>query len=504
MKIRSMLGVMLLLALIGNALAGCRPSHAEAIPASRLLRTATPPSETEAHNAAPENTNPQPTRTAQPRPTRQPPTQITRSYVVQYGDTLTGIAAYLGVSVEELMQANGLTNADQIKIGQELQLPMSTPVVTPGEILFPNSELVYGPGFAGFDVHAATAHYPGYFNTYTEMTVDGEVLTAPEIIEQVALQYSVGPRILLALLEAQSGWLTNPDPPPEAQLYPMGFVRDGWDGLAAQAMWAADALNAGFYGWLYDTLWVFRLEDGSYAQFASSLNAGTAGVQRALASSPDYAAFEQRLGSVVTMYEQLWGDPFAYSVEPLLPPVGERLELALPWAKGETWYFTGGPHGGWGNGSGWAALDFATDEQNLGCYVSKRWVTAATTGRVVHSDDGMVLQELDDDNFAGTGWVLLYMHMASEGRVGAGTRLETGDPIGHPSCEGGHSNASHLHFARRYNGVWIAADADADWPLILDGWVAENGARAYDGQLRKQSLVKTAEEDWLPVNAIQH
>ena len=154
--------------------------------------------------------------------------------------------------------------------------------------------------------------------------------------------------------------------------------------------------------------------------------------------------------------------------------------------------------------AGGAAVDFATDEQNLGCYVSARWVTAVTEGRVVHSDDGMVLQELDEDGFAGTGWVLLYMHIASDERVVNGTVLETGDPIGHPSCEGGSANASHLHFARRYNGVWIAADADTNWPLVMDGWVAENGARAYDGKLRKSSLVKTAEEDWPLVNAIQH
>jgi murein DD-endopeptidase MepM/ murein hydrolase activator NlpD len=329
-------------------------------------------------------------------------------------------------------------------------------------------------------------------------------LSAPEIVEQVALQYSVGPRLLLAILEAQSGWLTNPSPSAEDQMYPMGFVRDGWDGLTAQMMWAADALNAGFYGWLEDRLWVFRLEDGSYVQFASTLNSGTAGVQRALASSPDYTAFERRLDDVAATYKLLWGDPFAYRVEPLLPPEGDTLDLALPWPEGETWYFTGGPHGGWGNGSGWAAVDFATDEQNLGCYVSQRWTTAATDGRVLYSEDGMVLQELDDDNFAGTGWVLLYMHIASEDRVPAGTMLATGDRIGHPSCEGGQSNASHLHFARRYNGVWITADADSDWPLVMDGWIAENGTRAYDGQLRKQSIVKTAEEDWLKVNAIQH
>lgn len=502
------LGTLLSIGLLAGVLVSCAPSTENAMPASRLLGTPTSPAAPIVSEESPDNprplADPDPPSTLQPRPTRRPPAQITRSYTVQYGDTLGGIAAYLGLSMEELMAANDLTDADQIQIGQELQLPMSTPNIAPGEILFPDSELVYGPAFVDFDVQAATAEYNGYFHEYTEVMPDGEILTAPEIVERVALQYSVGPRVLLALLEAQSGWLTDSDPSAKAQMYPLGFVRDGWEGLAMQMTWAADALNAGFYGWLYDTLWTFRLEDGSYVQFATSLNAGTAGVQRALASSPDYATFKRRLYIVTRTYERLWGDPFAYSIEPLLPPEDETPELALPWPKGETWYFTGGPHGGWGNGSAWAAVDFATDEQNLGCYVSQRWVTAATDGLIVHSERGMVLQDLDNDGFVGTGWVLLYMHMAEDGRIAAGTAAQAGDRIAHPSCEGGYSNASHLHFARRYNGVWIAAAADTAHPLVMDGWVVENGTRAYDGQLRKQAIVKTAEEDWLAVNAITH
>ncbi len=507
-KLKSKLGKVWLIFLVAGLVIGCSSSPSDAISASRLLNTPTSSNKSEASpadtNAPAPLSDPAPVRPASPRPTRRPPEQITRTYTVQYGDTLSGIAAYLGLPIEELMRANGLTNADQIQIGQELQIPMSTPHVGPGEIHFPNSELVYGPGFTDFDVRTATAEYSGYFHEYTEVMVNGETLTAPEIVERVALQYSVGPRVLLALLEAQSGWLTDPEPAPEAQMYPMGFVRDGWDGLAVQMMWAADALNAGFYGWLYDTLWTFRLEDSSYVQFATSLNAGTAGVQRALASSPDYATFERRLNNVVRTYTQLWGDPFAYTIEPLLPPTGEGPELILPWQEGETWYFTGGPHGGWGNGSAWAAVDFATDEQNLGCYVSQRWTTAAADGWIVHSEDGMVLQDLDSDRFAGTGWVLLYMHIATDGRIEVGASAETGDRIGHPSCEGGQANASHLHFARRYNGVWIAADDDTANPLVMSGWTTENGARAYDGELHKHSMVKTAEEDWLKVNAILH
>ena len=42
------------------------------------------------------------------------------SYVVQSGDTLTGIAAELGTSVDDLMAANGLTDPDYVYAGQTL------------------------------------------------------------------------------------------------------------------------------------------------------------------------------------------------------------------------------------------------------------------------------------------------------------------------------------------------------------------------------------------------
>ena len=98
----------------------------------------------------------------------------------------------------------------------------------------------------------------------------------------------------VGLLETQSGWLTNANPSKGGQMYPMGFVREGWDGLTAQAMWGRRRAQRrilrlalrhalGFSAW--------RM--GSYVQFNSTLNAGTAGVQRALASSQTYADFEQ-------------------------------------------------------------------------------------------------------------------------------------------------------------------------------------------------------------------
>ena len=112
-------------------------------------------------------------------------------------------------------------------------------------------------------------------------------------------------------------------------------------------------------------------------------------------------------------------------------------------------------------------------------------------------------EDLDDDGFLGTGWTVLYLHVATQGRVPAGVMLNPGGRVGHPSCEGGLSNASHLHLARRYNGVWIAAD-DPRWPMALSGWQPASYGQAYDGTLTRGQQVKEACECWTAVNAIYH
>ena len=230
----------------------------------------------------------------------------------------------------------------------------------------------------------------------------------------------------MALLELRGGWLTNPDPSPEKRLYPLGYDQlDYTSGLYHQLCIAADTLNIGFYGWWLDTLWLVRLDDGTHVQFSTQLNAGTAGVQRALAGgSANYDAWIADVRRFSIVYRSLFGDPFAYAVEPLVPASVGAPTLELPWSQGETWHFTGGPHPGWGTQGVWSALDFATSERNIGCLTSQRWATAVAPGKIIASENGMVLQDLDNDGFSGTGWVLLYMHMASDGRVAVGA-----DPV---------------------------------------------------------------------------
>lgn len=65
-----------------------------------------------------------------PPPTPPPPTPPPPSggtYVVQAGDTLTGIAARFGTTVAELVALNNISNPNLIYVGQVLQIPGGTP-----------------------------------------------------------------------------------------------------------------------------------------------------------------------------------------------------------------------------------------------------------------------------------------------------------------------------------------------------------------------------------------
>lgn len=44
-------------------------------------------------------------------------------YVVQAGDNLSKIATKLGVTKDDLMALNGITNPDHIEVGQKLKIP---------------------------------------------------------------------------------------------------------------------------------------------------------------------------------------------------------------------------------------------------------------------------------------------------------------------------------------------------------------------------------------------
>jgi murein DD-endopeptidase MepM/ murein hydrolase activator NlpD len=213
------------------------------------------------------------------------------------------------------------------------------------------------------------------------------------------------------------------------------------------------------------------------------LNAGTVGVQSFFASLLVPGEFTGAVSEegFYTTYWLLYGNPFTQAFEPLVPADLVQPPMQLPFEPGDVWSFTGGPHPAWDTGSGWAALDFAPPGEPLGCVLTTYWATAAANGLVTRAGDGAVVIDLDGDGYEQTGWVLFYLHIDTYERIEAGTAVRAGDRVGHPSCEGGISEGTHLHMARKYNGEWIPADGIV--PFVLDGWVSAGLASQYDGTM---------------------
>lgn len=425
-------------------------------------------------------------------------------YVVENGDMLSAIAQRYGVSLNQIVEANQIPDPNHVEPGVVLTIPPPDPdSMGPGFKIVPDSELVNGPMSAAFDVGEFIRGWGGYLADYEE-EVDGRTLSGVKIVARVSQEYSVNPRLLLAVLQYQSGWITQDEPAESTLEYPMGMLVTWRDGLYRQLAWAADNLNRGYYLWRVNGVSSWILADGSVAPLDPTINAGTAGVQHLFAQLYGRAGWEQAVSpeGVFATYSAFFGYPFHYAIEPLLPVGLEQPAMQLPFEPGREWSFTGGPHGGWGSGSAWAALDFAPPGEALGCVASRDWVTAVAEGLVVRTGDGVVIQDLDGDGYEQTGWTVLYMHVESNERVEPGTYLHPGDRVGHPSCEGGVSTGTHLHLARRYNGEWIPADQPG-LPFVLDGWVSSGAGIEYDGFLKKGDQTVEAWEGRIPENAIQ-
>lgn len=435
-------------------------------------------------------------------------TPTAREHIVSLGETLGTIAEQYGTNRETLITINKIEDANLLlpgrvllipDAGQEYTVPVNTQLRADSDIIT-DHDLVYGPTAKEFNLEQFLHGYSGYLLSYEE-EVEGRQLEGPAIVQLVADRHSVNPRLLLAVLEYNAGWLTEQDP--QNIVYMMGYEKEGVEGLYKQLSWATNLLNWGFYGRSDGGASTFLVGD-TEVSFSPEISDGTAGVQNYLGAR-DEITYQEWLIDVgpdglAATYRQLFGDTSANETAAVLPDNLQQPPLLLPWASGETWYFTGGPHGGWNTGSAWAALDFVPDDVEYGCTPSDDWVTAVADGVIARSGSGAVVLDMDGDGYAGSGWAITYMHLDDNQRIVAGTRVAAGDPLGHPGCEGGFANGTHLHLARTYNGRWISADGSI--PLNLDGWLSSGVGYEYNGWLERDGVTKTADVYHTEENAI--
>jgi LasA protease len=442
---------------------------------------------------APTGFSPVFTAGAPPTPTPGGPS-ATYSYKVQPGDTLPALAARFDVSPDQIAADSQLPGKGFLPHGIQLKIPNHLNETLPAALLLPDSELVNSPTAAGFDPAAFINRAGGYLSTYQE-TVDGQSVSGTGIVTRVATETSTNPRLLLALLEYRSGWVLGQPTNSKSLAYPMGFGVPGHSGLYEEMKMTATHLGIGYYGWRDGTWLEITFQDGRRGRLDPQINAGTAGLENLFSKFYNRAEWEEKLfgqDSFLSLYRAMFGDPWARAAAlgPLLPDGLSQPTLQLPFAPGESWGFTGGPHRSWNTGSPLGAIDLSPITGGDVCAISSAWATALAPGFIARAAHNVVALDLDGDGNEGTGWVVIYLHLAKQGMIAAGGRVDQDAPLGHPSCQGGAATGKHVHLARKYNGEWLAADGPL--PMVLGGWRVVAGERIYQGQLVKGEQVVTA------------
>lgn len=426
-------------------------------------------------------------------------------YIVQTGDTLPALAAHFNTTEKEIREANTSLPKDLTTLppGMPMKIPIYYKALwgNPFQII-PDSLFINGPAQADFNAVEFVNAHPGWLKNYSTLA-GGETRTGGELINYVATEFSISPRLLLALAEYQAGALSNPVLDEDKQDFPLNFEDAYHKGFYLQLTYAANQLNDIYYRWRLGDFDTINHLDGTIEHPDPWQNAATVSLQNYFSTYmqvPNYNTAIYESGFFAT-YKELFGDPWQ-NVQPHIPGSLTQPTLSLPFEAGKTWAYTGGPHTGWGSVGSFpfAAIDFAPPTSVGGCYVSTDYTLAMADGEVVRSENGLVALDLDEDGDERTGWVIIYLHIADNDKARQGTLLKAGNPIGHPSCEGGEATGTHVHIARKYNGEWIPADSPL--AMTLGGWVVHAGTEPYLGTLTRGGYVITASDKSSPYSMI--
>jgi len=442
--------------------------------------------------------SPAPTSNQPPLPQATSETQVNPintagpmdQYLSQGGDTLNILAKRFAFAPDQIVTEMLIPDPDELIPPNTILLVPKAPegeLRSPAHHIIPDSEIVFGPSSIGFNTEEYVNNQAGFLSTYKEYILSGGWTTGAKAVERLALENSLSPRIILAIIEYESHWVLGQPTNLAQDEYPLGKIDYHWRGLFRQLMWASGSLSEGYYRWRSGDLNEITFTDGSSIRLSPFLNAGSAAIQYYFAQTHTRIEWEQAIGpnGFPALYAQMYGPTWerASAFEPTIHNGLAQPELSLPFEPGKVWAYISGPHSAWEKQGALAALDLAPSATESGCVKNDAWVLAPAAGEVVRTAPGVVMLDLDGDGYEQTGWVILFLHIRSDGKAEKGQKLNKNDYIGHASCEGGVSTGTHIHIARKYNGEWILADGPL--PFNMDGWTAHNGDAPYKGTLTR-------------------
>lgn len=413
------------------------------------------------------------------------------TYTTQAGDTLTAIANRFGVSVYAIRDQDSgdrVQHEGLLVPGTKLLIPDRLDETSNTDWLLPDSSVIFTPIDSDFDIQEYVQEQNSYLSQFQESIWNAMPKDGSQAVYTVALQNSINPRLLLALLELRCSCVLgglNDDINP---LYLAGIEDENHRGLYRQLMWMIQYLNEGYYGWREGNFTTLEFQDGTKLRLAPELNAGTVSVMNLLAKLYSLEEWKQLTaadGEFIQLYLEMFDDPWqrAEEIEPLYDNELTQPEMSLPYLPGHSWSYTGGPHTAWEKHGPEAAIDFNPGGYENSCTPPQEWVVAIAEGRVARLERGVLVLDLDGDGDENSGWVVIYVHLLTNYDIKVGDWLEKDEIIGFPSCLGGPAESAHIHIVRKYNGEWMLAGGAV--PFTLDGWAVGDLPGTYLGTMSK-------------------
>lgn len=331
-----------------------------------------------------------------------------------------------------------------------------------------DGQFPYGPNVQGFDIQAYLVSVHSSLSPYAEL------------IDTRSHWYSINPRVLLTLLEMETGFVNNI--PPTDWLRTPNPLLDKVDSIA-------ESLLDSFYAILYQedssrAPTKLTTADGQIIQIGSEINAATLAVMSffagafSLDKTLKYLDPDSPNGFILT-YQRMFPENDPLDRSNIIdihntPPPGM---LQLPFAIGDRWIFYQGPHD-WASNNQGAPRAFIDIGLPGNGSVPNRWVAAAADGTVKRwsYDPRFGSEDCWVDIIHETGWATRYYHVSNL-QVSTNMVVRRNSRLGNPSqltCNGGVATAPHVHFGiMQPSGVFqrIHNTQLSGWRVIETGYM---------------------------------
>ncbi len=346
-------------------------------------------------------------------------------------------------------------------------VPTALPTVTPQPAihpLFDPQRLSYDHGFSGPQIQAFLEARSSPLAT-ARISIGGRAHSFSEVLTSLSSLYSVSPRLLLSLMDLQSGVLSTPSPSAGQLAWAAGLRNENRQGLFAQLRWLTREVRAGARDYALfgpADLPPLTFADGSSLAFPSTTDLSRYVLSRALAPTTTPGRLESLLLAVAPTYQRLFDiDPRLAPTDwppPAAPFLSRPFERTMPvtsffdhdapflrengaihtfWGRNET-----NPAFAYDGHTGW---DYAMGPPDR--------VLAAAPGLVTFagwSDDGCATPAGAVIIDHGNGYRTLYWHLARVS-VATGETVARGAVVGIAGATG-CARGAHLHLQVQYLG----------------------------------------------------